>query len=512
MQQTYALPGAPPRGRTSTALALGFVGFALAAASGVAIAWSPWYSGIFVVFLVMVGVLWVCTAGMPIWGRAAAGLLTGFIVLGRGFAYTQLNVGDLPIYIGEIGLAICLATMPHRQVLPEFLRERPAAWLIGWMGVGLALTVPQVGEYGVAALRDAAIWYYGAFAYVGYGLASRPEALRRFLRVLGVAFVAHFLFCVVWLSGLIELARVSPPAPGSNFPLFHPRPDASAVHLGAGFLFALFMGKYFGWAPWTRWVVAFPQLLLVIALQVRAGWVAFAAASAYLALRFRARQVALAAIALVCIGLTAMVFELQTRSGKLVLAVPRLVEEFETLLPIWGAADYEYSGSRRSVAAVDWRREYWTWVVTRNSASVSSMLLGIGFGPDLTPQTDSIKFSRHRNRPNRNPHNIAVTVFGRMGVIGLGLWIAFHVAFFALQWRWLTAAKRVADGWQADLAVFLMAYVILMLGAALFGVLLESPFMAAPYFFIVGLSLRRASAYLRRPAGQGGNPPTPVPA
>ena len=45
--------------------------------------------------------------------------------------------------------------------------------------------------------------------------------------------------------------------------------------------------------------------------------------------------------------------------------------------------------------------------------------------------------------------------------------------------------------------------------AAMFGVLLESPFMAAPYFFIIGLSLRLASVYLGQPASQrGGDPAT----
>jgi hypothetical protein len=73
----------------------------------------------------------------------------------------------------------------------------------------------------------------------------------------------------------------------------------------------------------------------------------------------------------------------------------------------------------------------------------------------------------------------------------------------------LSAAKRAADGWQVDLAAFLTTYAILMLVAAMFGVLLESPFMAAPYFFIIGLSLRLASVYLGQPASQrGGDPAT----
>jgi hypothetical protein len=508
--QASALPGAPPRGRLNTASVLSIAVLATAVAVGAAIVWTPWYSSILVALLFGVGLLCAATAGLPIWGRVAVGLLVGFIVLSRGFAYSQLPLGELPIYVGEIGLAICLATLPHRQALPQMLRH-PATWCLAtWMALGAALTLPLVGQYGAAALRDAATWYYAAFAYVGYAFAMRPPHVRQLLRVLGVAFGAHLLFCAVWVSGVVDLRSVSPVAPGSNFPLFHLRPDASAVHLAAGFLFTVFMGRHFGWAPWTRWAVAFPQLALMIALQARAGYVAFAAASAYLALRFRARQVIVGAIALVCVGLVAMLFDVQARSGSLLLSVPRVAEEFETLVPFWMDADYAYAASRKSVVAVSWRMEYWTWVVTRNSADLSSMLFGVGFGPDLTPQTSAIKFTRSKERPNRNPHNIAVTLFGRMGLVGLGLWTAFHLAFFSLQWRWLTAAKRAADGWQMDLAVFLTAYAILMLVAAVFGVLLESPFMAAPYFFVIGLSLRLASVYLRRPASQGWDGPASI--
>jgi hypothetical protein len=508
--QIYALRGAPSRSWINTVSVLSVLGVVGAVIFGGALVSRPLYAWTFVAFLMAGAALWAVTAGLPIWGRTAAGLLLGFIVLSRGFAYSQLPLGALPIYVGEIGLVICLATLPHRQALPEMLRH-PLTWgLAAWMALGAALTFSHVGQYGAFALRDAAIWYYAAFAYVGYALAMRPQHIRPLLRVLAVAFGAHALFCALWISNSAEVARLSPLAPGSKFPLLYLRPDASAVHLAAGFLFAVFMGKYLGWTTLTRWAVAFPQLVLMIALQARAGYVAFAAAAAYLAVRFRARQILFGIIALGCLGLGAAALDVQAKAGRLVLSVPRVVEEFETLVPFWLASDYEYSASRKSVVAVDWRKEYWTWVLEQNSASLPSMLFGVGFGPDLTPQTAALKFTRSRERPNRNPHSIAVSVFGRMGLIGLALWLAWHVAFFFLQWRWLSRAKRAADGWQVDLAVFLTTYVILMLTAALFGVLLESPFMAAPYFFIIGLSLRLASVYLHRPASQEEDGPTPV--
>lgn len=506
---TDVLPRASLRDRINTASVVSVLGVAAAVVFSVIIVWRPLYTGIFVALLIPLGVLLALTAGLPLWGRTVVALLAGFIVLSRGFAYTQLPLGALPIYVGEIGLAICLVTLPHRVAMPAMLRH-PLTWaLTAWMALGAALTYQHVAEYGATALRDAAIWYYAVFAYVGYAFAMRPRHLRPLLRVLALAFGAHALFCALWIWGSADILRLSPLAPGSKFPLLYLRPDASAVHLGAGFLFALFMGKHLGWPTLTRWVVAFPQLVLMIALQARAGYVAFAAASTYLAARFRARQVVIGMVALACVGLGAAVLDVQARSGRLVLSVPRVVEEFETLLPFWRVSDYESASSRRSVVAVDWRKEYWNWVLEHNTANLSSLLFGIGFGPDLTPETTRIKFTRSRERPNRNPHSIAVTVFGRMGLVGLSLWLVWHVAFFSLQWRWLSAAKRAADGWQVDLAAFLTTYAILMLVAAMFGVLLESPFMAAPYFFIIGLSLRLASVYLGQPASQrGGDPAT----
>ncbi|MEO7295119.1 MAG: O-antigen ligase domain-containing protein, partial [Candidatus Limnocylindria bacterium] len=97
---------------------------------------------------------------------ALAGLLAGYMFLGRGFAH----IGVRPIFVGEVVLVVGLIATAYAMVR---LRLRPApsriVWLLlGFMLLGLARTVPYLGTYGVDALRDAVLWGYAVFDLMIY--------------------------------------------------------------------------------------------------------------------------------------------------------------------------------------------------------------------------------------------------------------------------------------------------------------------------------------------------------
>jgi len=94
-------------------------------------------------------------------------------------------------------------------------------------------------------------------------------------------------------------------------------------------------------------------------------------------------------------------------------------------------------------------------------------------------------------------HNIALTVLGRMGIVGLGLWAGFLLASYRHILRGVRASGRLADSRFHERLTFVSAYTLAVFGAALFGVLLESPFGAIPYYFLLGLAIKWAE---RRPA------------
>jgi len=115
-------------------------------------------------------------------------LLTGYALLGRTFA--RLNAG--PVYIGEIALVVLLTTALAHGDWRALWRSWATRLLLLFALWGAVRTVPFLSTYGWDALRDAAVWGYGAFAVAVAGLLIRhgsPETVIRTYRKLGAIFL-----------------------------------------------------------------------------------------------------------------------------------------------------------------------------------------------------------------------------------------------------------------------------------------------------------------------------------
>lgn len=469
---------------------------ALAIAVGAGLAFEPVSTAVLTVGLVvmtwLVGVGWV-GAG---WRWALIGVLLGYLVLSRGFAYTSIDLshlggpGRVPVYIGEVALVASLLGMRHTFALPAFLRTPGGRWLFAWIALGLLQTASQIPTYGISALRDAAIWYYGLFAYVGFAFAERPRYVWTLLRVFALGFVLHLAYSVLHAFHIVDVGAISIAAPGSDFPLFSYRHDASAVNLLGGVLFAFLLGRHFGWPAWVRWLIAVPQFAVFLGLQVRAAYVGSLLACVvllYLRQLGQLFRVSVAAVLLV-IGVAVIGGEVQIAGQTAqTFSVQRLMDSVASMTDVGGSGRYSNSGAYVSVDNTRWRLDFWASIVSRNFESVHTTLLGLGFGPDLVSEG---RFMVNEGRPNRNPHNIVVTVFGRMGLLGLLPWLVFNGLALAYVLRRVRAAG--CDPLRRDAVGFTLVYAVAMLGAACFGVLLESPFMAIPYYFLLGVAMRMA--------------------
>jgi O-antigen ligase len=92
-------------------------------------------------------------------------------------------------------------------------------------------------------------------------------------------------------------------------------------------------------------------------------------------------------------------------------------------------------------------------------------------------------------KPVRSPHNVAMTVFARTGLIGLAAWLLVLVTSFVSIVRGALACRRRGDRDAELFGVWLIIYLLAMLLIALLGVVLESPFGAAPFFWVIGVGL-----------------------
>jgi O-antigen ligase len=151
-----------------------------------------------------------------------------------------------------------------------------------------------------------------------------------------------------------------------------------------------------------------------------------------------------------------------------------------------GVATYESEDSFNKGDNNRYRLLWWKNVVI--DTWEGNPVFGLGFGHDLAKS-----FAQEYNPEGseefgvRSPHNIFLSVFGRLGLVGLAVWSAFCAVLLRETWRSL---HHDADGmlW----ALWCSLWVILI-GASL-GVVLEGPMGAVPFWTLLGLAHQPADA------------------
>ncbi|MCS6952662.1 MAG: O-antigen ligase family protein [Bryobacteraceae bacterium] len=423
-------------------------------------------------------------------GRAAAAalwilgaLLAGYAAMGRGFAYLGLP----PFYVGEIALAGCALILAMAMVMGYLSAPRlPIALLLflGWCAVRTAADVPQ---YGVFALRDAAIWGYGAFAVIVATVVRRAPyraAILTWYRRLSVLLLGWYSWLA--LAKLISAEPIFPNSP-SGVPVVVVKPGDIAVHL-AGIGSFLALGFHAGSGThrvgrsglragilWILWAFCF----LYYGSHNRGGLVALLVAMAALgALAFRRSVVPAAAIGLALILVAAVrPWERDWISGR--QASPRQI--LQNLKSLTGSEDAFLEGTRQ------WRLRWWRTVIDYTFYGPYRWT-GKGFGPNLANEDG---FQVRPDGALRSPHNGHITILARTGVPGLALWLGLN-AWFALRvLRRLRSWKRAGRPQWAQLA-WVFCYWAAAFVNATFDVYLESPQGGIWFWSLLGLGIALA--------------------
>lgn len=101
------------------------------------------------------------------WAIAAVLFYLALIIsIGKGPTY----IGYPPIFLGELVLGAGLVALLCGHRLSWVLTGEPAltsTLILAFMLVGAVITAYTVPRWGVDALRDAAVWYYAAFFFIG---------------------------------------------------------------------------------------------------------------------------------------------------------------------------------------------------------------------------------------------------------------------------------------------------------------------------------------------------------
>lgn len=507
----------PALGRRRTlVLATGAV-IALAAVIGSLAAFRPAAAvpAIFGVYLVVGFVALGGRLGAP-FSIVSFCVVGGYICLTRGFSGLYLPLGGVPLLIGELAL---LAFTPI-AVLRLGWRP-PAAFLVpfvAWIAYNALLTARDFGPYGLDAVRDAATWYYAGFVLIGAATWKElgTDRLRRWMGlVFGVLLMTTPLV-------IVAAADVIPPVevPFADGPFLQARFDATAMHLiGGATLFLTARGLRR--PPWPGWLgigIAAGLLGLAAMLQVRAAFGGLAGAIGVLVVYGLVRPVVAIGAALVLVLAAMWLLDVEVPTARGVVSAGSIVErQTSTLLFLVGGTEESARTDRSDVehdhaGTIAWRIIWWQALIEESLGDRAYLLIGRGYGPDLRAAvtaraTGTLNWDQGigEGRPVRSPHNIAVTIFARTGLIGLGLWLLVLGTCLTALIRSTVAYHRSGNRDEELFGAWLIVYVLTMLQVALLGVVLESPFGAAPFFWVLGVGLAwsqgaRSAVSARRPA------------
>ena len=357
---------------------------------------------------------------------ALLALLVGYIMFDRPFAW--LHVPGTPLFIGEsvIALGIWVVLSTQSGVASLIRSSASLKALRNFMLWGLLLLVIGILPWGIDAIRDSAIWYYGIIAiFVAMLLVSNPARVNIWL----VRFAKLLPIFLIWFPFATVLHRVTPPnlyVPDSNVQVFFHRSGNMAVlsAIAIAFLWVadgdsrLFTPRQrAGLTTLATFVIVFTGL------QNRGGMVASAVlvmALLFLLSKRRVEMVMAMIGVLVFFAAVGIVFDV-----RIALFDDRdvSIEQFtQNITSIFNPDE----GGQRQTKTTAWRIQIWEQVL--DDVSNESPIMGFGMGPDLG---ERYGISTQEQTPLRNPHNSHVGVLARMGWVGAILWVMLWITWMA---------------------------------------------------------------------------------
>ncbi len=406
-----------------------------------------------------------------------AAILAGYIIGNRGFAQFSLSSG-VPLLPAETVLLVALPALGARMAfgsMRAFYRDGLNYAILAWVVLGAGRLPLDFSHHGFFALRDFAMVYYTAFFFLSQALAGHAASARLLKRALTAAFVALPLVAAVeqWVPGYFFTHFTV-----RGVPLIYHKNDLLAAGLAGGFFWL-----------WTRyekdghrlWLVPAAANLLMVGATASPRAAMFALGVVTLMwLVARRWRIAAAQVLIVGTAVSVAIF-IATLGNK----DPRQTAVYSTYEHAVSIFDLEATGSYVNKESGDpglnnrFRLIWWRTVVQDTLAQ--NPVLGLGFGYDLAARfLIEYELLAAEDFATRSPHSMLVSVLGRMGFVGLGLWLAVAGGMLYLTGRCFSQDNLDAIG------LVSLAWVLWF--SACFGVVLEGPMGAVVFWTALGLA------------------------
>ncbi len=381
-------------------------------------------------------------------------LLGGYLLFDRAFAH--LHIPGVRLFLAEPVLALGLVLIASSAVGRQLIKfSTPIRAVLGFMAWGALLLIFHVFGHGLDAIQDSALWYYGLFAIVVAAVVrTLPDALDRLIPLYAGGLAA---FAVVGWVRLSMYQGEGATVPDTLVPWTSHRPGNIAVHAAIGFAFVVLIV-----GPWlaerferstaiaitTVTAVALLVLWVGAGTQNRGGLIAGFLVIVGVPLVSRSFGPAIAILSLVLVVILGVLYvteaSINLGNDERDLSVRQIIDNIVSV----------------RVGDDSGRIDFWSPVVD-DILSQEHFLTGLGFGENLG---DRYGFAFGEDDPEadplRNVHNSQLNVLARMGVIGVGFWVAvwgfwyFHLFRARARLRMVDSPRRAAYlGW-AMLAAF----------------------------------------------------------
>jgi len=395
-----------------------------------------------------------------------------------------IHIPWTPIFIGELLIAVGLIAVASMRVpLGRAIRKSPALKALSlWMGWGAFLLVLGVGRYGVVAVRDSALWYYGLSAlFITFLLLSNAGRLGRWLEL----YRRVMPYALAWFPIAVVLNVVGdngPMLPFTNVPFVSHKSGNIAV-LTAIFLAYIWLvdGEAKTYSDTQRRILTSGGILILLftGIQNRGGMVAAAFGLLIAVMLMKRRR---SEFGLVMVGTVVVVFTLALVSNVSVpLFGDRSISAEQFIANVTSVVDRS-AGSSRETSTTAWRLDLWGRVL--NDVTEDSPIMGYGPGPDLG---EIYGIGGLGKETLRNPHNSHIGILARMGFVGIvmwaGLWTVWVVQLLLLRQRLLAQGRRS----EAAVSAWLVVTAAIVLTNAIFDPTLEGPQVAVWLWTFFGL-------------------------
>lgn len=442
----------------------------------------------------LLGLMIIRVQSLPLNAVLLGIIICGYIVGNRGFAQASPST-MLPLLPAELVLAIACTILAIQCALRRELPWRSDALnyaVLFWVGVGLSRLAFDVRPYGLTAIRDFAMVYYGIFFLLAQHVAAEGHSMRFLYRcLLGSSAILILTLALFeqfpdFFMGTLTLRGV---------PLIYYKGDLVGTFMAAGTIMAFI--AFERTRQWRHLALSLALTAGMLSTHNRASMLGLGIVAVLLVIagrwRFAIFQVSMGMFAALVLLMAA---HLTNRSWEHT-AIHSVYERVVSLVDPLG--DRQYSGEVTFNKGDNNRFRIVWWEAVWEETMDNNPWLGLGFGYDLArrfvreyyPDTAD-EFS------TRSPHNILLTIFGRMGALGLAPFL-FIIALMLT--RTIRAARR---GPSLETALWCASWIILV--SACFGVVLEGPMGAVVFWTALGL----ANATTARVAENPATPETPA--